>query len=83
VGRRLAAGETTDSIVAGMSHVAEGVTTTAAVHHQALSLGLDLHVVRTVYRVLYEGISTFDALEEMMAGPVGEELEALQEVENV
>lgn len=73
VGERLAAGENLDTIVEGMDHVAEGVTTTAAVHARARSMGLDLHIVNTVHRVLYEGLAPGEAMKEMMATPVGRE----------
>ena len=74
VGVRLAAGEGIEPIVKSMHQVAEGVTTTAAVFAQARSMGLDLNIVRTVHQVLYEGLSPRQALEEMMAAPVGREL---------
>jgi len=79
VGVRLARGEKVGDIVKSMHNVAEGVTTTKAVHRQAEALGLDLHVVQAVYSVLYEDNSTERALSQMMSGPVGDELAGLEE----
>jgi glycerol-3-phosphate dehydrogenase (NAD(P)+) len=78
VGARLAKGEKLDQIVSSMTQVAEGVTTTKAVHQQALHLGLDLPIVRAVYGLLYEDWTSRQALENLMAIPVGRELAALR-----
>ncbi len=78
VGIALAEGRELDDILEEMGQVAEGVPTTKAVHFQAESLGLDLPIVRAVYRVLYEGKSTGEALAELMRLPVSDELAALR-----
>ena len=78
VGVALAKGRELDDILEEMGQVAEGVPTTKAVHIQAESLGLDLPIVRAVYRVLYEGEPTGEALTELMRIPVGDELAALR-----
>ncbi|MEW6442607.1 MAG: NAD(P)H-dependent glycerol-3-phosphate dehydrogenase [bacterium] len=78
VGVALAKGEKLDDILRGLGQVAEGVPTTAAVHRQALDLGLDLPIVRAVHASLYEGVSTFAAMAELMKLPVGSELAALR-----
>ena len=78
VGERLAKGEKLDKIISGMTQVAEGVTTTKAVHKQAQKLGLDLPIVRAVHGVLYENWTSHQALENLMAIPVGRELAALR-----
>ena len=78
VGERLAKGETLDDILASMTQVAEGVPTTAAVHRYAQAKGLDLPIVRAVNGMLYEGLSVPDALEGLMAIPVGDELSTLR-----
>lgn len=78
VGERLAKGEKLDKIVDSMTQVAEGVTTTKAVHKQAQHLGLDLPIVRAVHGILYEDWTSKQALENLMAIPVGRELAALR-----
>jgi glycerol-3-phosphate dehydrogenase (NAD(P)+) len=78
VGERLAKGEKLDHIVSSMNQVAEGVTTTKAVHNQAQQMGLDLPIVRAVHGILYEDWSDQQALENLMAIPVGRELAALR-----
>ena len=78
VGERLAKGEALNDILNSMTQVAEGVPTTEAVHRYATSVGLDLPIVRTVHRVLFEGWKVGDALVQLMQLPVGEELAALR-----
>ncbi len=78
VGSRLAGGETLEQILESMTQVAEGVPTTEAVHRHAVSAGLDLPIVRAVHGILYEQWKVEDALERLMAIPVGDELSALR-----
>jgi glycerol-3-phosphate dehydrogenase (NAD(P)+) len=66
VGVRLAQGERLADILAGMSMVAEGVTTTRAVHDRAARMGIDVPITAAVYRVLYEGTDPRDAVTELM-----------------
>lgn len=75
VGYRLARGETLEAVLADMAHVAEGVTTSAAIHAHAQSLGLDLHIVHAVHEVLYAGWTPRQALDWLMSNPAGPELE--------
>jgi len=75
VGFRLAKGETLEEIRTSMNHVAEGVTTAKAVLEHARRLGLDLHVVEGVNKVLYDGFSTAEAMEWMMSGRPGKEID--------
>jgi glycerol-3-phosphate dehydrogenase (NAD(P)+) len=73
VGYRLARGETLDAVLGGMAMVAEGVTTARAVHERARGMGLDMPITAAVYRVLYEGTSPRDAVQELMTrSPKGE-----------
>jgi glycerol-3-phosphate dehydrogenase (NAD(P)+) len=78
VGERLCQGEPLEAILASLGHVAEGVTTTQAVHAQAGALGLELPIVRAVHGMLFEGWSAKDALLRLMALPVGDELARLR-----
>jgi len=77
-GVRLAAGETREAIEADAIQVAEGVRTTAAVHRRATAHGLDLPIVRAVHGLLYDGWSAGQALEWLMARPIGPEMAALR-----
>jgi glycerol-3-phosphate dehydrogenase (NAD(P)+) len=74
VGRRLAQGETLEKILATSTQVAEGVSTTKVIYHQAIDLRLDLPLVRAAYRVLYEGVTLTEALQELNERPLGKEL---------
>jgi glycerol-3-phosphate dehydrogenase (NAD(P)+) len=66
VGERLARGESLDTIRASMSKVAEGVTTTRAVYERLGQLRLDMPITTEVYRVLYEGKDSRDAVNDLM-----------------
>lgn len=78
VGEALAKGEKLPEILERLGQVAEGVPTTAAVHRQAVAMGLDLPIVRAVHSVLYEGLPPLEALGELMRLPVGSELASLR-----
>lgn len=78
VGEALARGDKLPEILERLGQVAEGVPTTAAVHRQAVAMGLDLPIVRAVNSVLYEDVSPLDALADLMRLPVGSELAALR-----
>jgi glycerol-3-phosphate dehydrogenase (NAD(P)+) len=78
VGERLGKGEELQAILASMPYVAEGVTTTRAVHEYATARRLDLPIVTAVWRMLYGGSSARDAVAELMRIPVGTELAALR-----
>jgi glycerol-3-phosphate dehydrogenase (NAD(P)+) len=73
VGYRLGKGEPMADILASMSQVAEGVTTTKAAYERAQLMGLDLPILTETYRVLYEGKSPADAVPTLMGrSPKGE-----------
>ena len=78
VGQGLAAGDRLDDIIERLGQVAEGVPTAAAVHSQAIDLGLDMPIVRVVHGMLYEGHTSTQALKDLMTIPVGDELAALR-----
>jgi glycerol-3-phosphate dehydrogenase (NAD(P)+) len=73
VGVRLAKGERLADVLAGMSMVAEGVSTTRAVHERAARMGLDMPITAAAYRVLYEGLDPRGAVTGLMLrSPKGE-----------
>ncbi len=78
VGERLAKGESLEQIQQAMHMVAEGVKTTKAVHNYAEYRGIELPIVRGVYRLLYEGVGVKQALRELMAIPTGREFPGLR-----
>ncbi|MDH4068054.1 MAG: NAD(P)-dependent glycerol-3-phosphate dehydrogenase [Dehalococcoidia bacterium] len=56
VGYELAKGRSLSEISASMTHVAEGVATTAAVHRLAKDQGLKLPIINLIHGILYEGL---------------------------
>jgi glycerol-3-phosphate dehydrogenase (NAD(P)+) len=62
VGYELAKGRSLSEIAASMTHVAEGVATTAAAHRLAKNLGLKLPIIDLIHEVLFDGLSPSRAL---------------------
>jgi glycerol-3-phosphate dehydrogenase (NAD(P)+) len=56
VGYELAKGRSLSEISASMTHVAEGVATTAAAHQLAKNQGLKLPIINLIYEILFEGL---------------------------
>ena len=56
VGYELAKGRSLSEISASMTHVAEGVATTVAVHQLAKNQGLKLPIINLIYGILFEGL---------------------------
>jgi glycerol-3-phosphate dehydrogenase (NAD(P)+) len=56
VGYELAKGRSLSAISDSMTHVAEGVATTAAVHQLAKNQGLKLPIINLIYGILFEGL---------------------------
>jgi len=56
VGHELAKGRSLSEITASMSHVAEGVATTAAAYQLAKKEGLKLPIINLIYGILFEGL---------------------------
>jgi glycerol-3-phosphate dehydrogenase (NAD(P)+) len=67
VGLGLSRGQPLAAILAGIGHVAEGVVATRAARSLALHHGVDMPIVEAVHRVLYEGMSTRDAVLALLA----------------
>ncbi len=66
VGFRIGKGEKPQDIMKGMSMVAEGVPTAAAVVSLAAKLGVEMPISTEVYRILYEGKDPGEALGGLM-----------------
>lgn len=73
VGERLGKGDTLAQIQATSSAVAEGVTTAKSVHDRIQHLGLEMPISTVVYKVLYEGLSPIESLNELMSRRSGTE----------
>lgn len=73
VGHQLGLGQTLDEVLAGMTAVAEGVTTTRSVHELALARGIEMPITREVFGVLFEGQSAVDATDRLMLRPPRDE----------
>ncbi|WP_437187396.1 NAD(P)H-dependent glycerol-3-phosphate dehydrogenase [Planctomicrobium sp. SH668] len=69
VGERLGRGETLQQILGSMESVAEGVSTTRAVHDLAEQKGIDMPITTQVYRVLFEGVSPREVTDNLMNRP--------------
>jgi len=64
VGYELAKGRSLSEISASMTHVAEGVATTAAAQRLAKNQGLKLPIINLIYGILFEGLPPSRALSE-------------------
>ena len=66
VGLRLARGQTLDTILAELGHVAEGVTTAREVAALASELGVDMPITRAVCQMLFEGLPAAQAVDALL-----------------
>ncbi len=73
VGEWLGKGQTLAEIQASMNFVAEGISTTRAVHDFAQSMGIELPIIEQVYRVLFQGVTPEEATDVLLRRPTGEE----------
>jgi len=67
VGLRLAQGLRLPEILQQLGHAAEGVHTCAEVLNMADALQVDMPITREVQRVMFEGLSPRQAMEELLA----------------
>lgn len=74
VGEALAHGEKLDDVVAKLGMVAEGVPTAAAAHELSARLKIWCPLFEDVYRVLYEGLSPMEAIDELLRIPAGRDV---------
>lgn len=67
VGLQLAQGHAVQAILHDLGHTAEGVHTCAEVLRLADTLKVDMPITRAVHRVMFEGVSPRQALEDLLA----------------
>ncbi len=75
VGFELGRGRQLSEVLAGLGHVAEGVTTAQSAYHLAERLGVDLPITSEVYAVLYAGKPVAQAVRDLLARPLRKESE--------
>jgi glycerol-3-phosphate dehydrogenase (NAD(P)+) len=75
VGFELGRGRQLADVLAGLGHVAEGVTTAQSAYHLAERLGVELPITSEVYAVLYAGKPVAQAVRDLLARPLRKELE--------
>ena len=70
VGLALGRGDSLDTILGGMTMVAEGVKTTRSVYALSKLAGVEMPICRAVYGLLYEGVSPRQAVTSLMRRPL-------------
>lgn len=78
VGLELGRGKTLEEITQKMKTVAEGVATTKSVHELAQTYQVEMPNSEFVYRILYENLSPKEALKEILARELKEEMAGLK-----
>jgi glycerol-3-phosphate dehydrogenase (NAD(P)+) len=73
VGYELGQGRALRDVLAGLGHVAEGVTTARSAYDLARQLDVDVPICTEVYRVLYEDKAPLDALRDLLRRPLRKE----------
>ncbi|OAA31894.1 hypothetical protein AT15_03460 [Kosmotoga arenicorallina S304] len=78
VGEELAKGKDINEILSKRKTVAEGVPTSKAVHELAKVFNIELPISSEVYKVIFEGKSPWQAVEELMSRSQKDEINWLQ-----
>ncbi|HEX6276781.1 MAG TPA: NAD(P)H-dependent glycerol-3-phosphate dehydrogenase [Polyangiaceae bacterium] len=73
VGFELGRGRPLADVLAGLGHVAEGVTTAESAHRLAEKLGVELPIASEVYAVLFENKPVPEAVRDVLARPLRSE----------
>src|SRR5262245_53844836 len=73
VGFELGRGRPLSDVLAGLGHVAEGVTTAESAHRLAERLGVELPIASEVYSVLFENKPVQEAVRDVLARPLRSE----------
>ena len=66
VGYALAQGQSLEDIVANLGEVAEGISTTHAIHLKALELKIDMPLVAGLYSIIYEKMPVEKVIKQLM-----------------
>lgn len=74
VGEQVGRGRRLDDVLAGMTMVAEGVTTTQAALRLAERHDVDMPIARAVHAVLFDNVPAADALTQLMTRPATPEI---------
>jgi glycerol-3-phosphate dehydrogenase (NAD(P)+) len=74
VGLKLGQGQSIDTVLKETNMVAEGVKTTSSAYAMAEKYKVDMPITHQVYRVLYKGLDPKDAVNELLARPLRQEL---------
>jgi glycerol-3-phosphate dehydrogenase (NAD(P)+) len=75
LGHELGRGRQLADVLAGLGHVAEGVTTSKSAHELSTRLGVDMPITSEVYSVLHRGKPVQQAVEDLMARELGYEFD--------
>jgi glycerol-3-phosphate dehydrogenase (NAD(P)+) len=75
VGYEMARGRTLDDVLAGLGHVAEGITTAKSAHELSTRLGVEMPITSEVHAVLYEDKPVSRAVHDLMARDLGYEFD--------
>jgi glycerol-3-phosphate dehydrogenase (NAD(P)+) len=75
VGLKIAEGISISQIVSGMEMVAEGIKTSLSAYNLAKKMGVDMPIIREVYRVIYKAKDPREAVRELMTRELKEEME--------
>lgn len=67
VGKQLAAGKPLAAILSELGHAAEGVHTCAEVLKKAREVGVEMPITQEVHRVMFEGLSPRQAVEDLLS----------------
>jgi glycerol-3-phosphate dehydrogenase (NAD(P)+) len=67
-GERLARGDALSDVMAG-PQVVEGAYTARSIFERTDRMGLDVPIMTAVYRILYEGLSPHDAVQDILSRP--------------
>ena len=81
VGKELGLGHKLSEVLKGMNMVAEGVSTAKAVHMLAKKYGINAPICDAMYKILYEKFSPKQAVVELCALPLGDELGSIQNLD--
>ncbi len=75
VGYEMARGQTLDSVLTGLGHVAEGIKTAKSAFELSKKLGVDMPITAEVYAVLYADKPVSQAVRDLMARELGYEFD--------